>query len=469
VRTIRIDPVTRIEGHARVLLDLADDDTVKAARLVVNELRGFERLLVGMEADRMPLVTARVCGVCPVSHALAAVKALEEAFEVAPPPAALLVRRLLAAGHLVHSHALHLFALAGPDLYFGLGADPGRRNVVGFAEAEPELARRALRLRTLGQKLVEQLGGRGVHPVTVVLGGIAFQPSAEEIGALQEGAAEMLALAKDLAAWARGLLLALVKKEPALLEAVVPSHDLSLVTAGEVDHYGGVLRLCGPGGRIVAEIPGRQYAAHLEERVYDWSYMKPVVFKQGGTEATYRVGPLARINVADAMATPLAQAELTAFRAAYPRPCHLMVMQHWARVVELVWACEAAQAMLADPALRGPTRVPVRIRAGRGVGCVEAPRGTLIHEYEVDARGIVRMANLLVATQQNYAAINRSLEQAARAYVAGRGDGAVLNAIEFAIRCYDPCLSCATHALGQMPLTVEVRRAGEIVRAFGRG
>ena len=468
MRTITIDPVTRIEGHARVLLDLGDDDTLRSARLVVNELRGFERILVGMQADQMPLVTARICGICPVPHALAATLALEEAFGIAPPPAAVAVRELLSAGHLVHSHALHLFALGGPDLYFGLAGDPARRNVVGLAEAEPDLARKALRLRSLGQKLVEALGGRGVHPVTLVLGGISFQPGAEQLASLGAGAEEMVALSRELAGRARELLLRLVEREPALLEAAVPSADLSLVADGKVNHCRGLLRLCGADGAVLAEIPGREYAAHLEERGCDWSYMKPVVFKLGGTETTYRVGPLARVNVADGMATPLAQAELEAFRAAFPRPCHLTVMQHWARIVELVWACEAAQALLADPALRGPTRAPARVGAGRGVGCVEAPRGTLIHEYEVDGKGIVRKANLLIATQQNSHAIDRSLEQAARAHVAGKGDAAVLNAVEFAIRCYDPCLSCATHAVGRMPILVEVRRGGAPVRTIRR-
>ncbi|HTP24217.1 MAG TPA: Ni/Fe hydrogenase subunit alpha [Anaeromyxobacteraceae bacterium] len=468
MRTITIDPVTRIEGHARVLLDVEDDGNVKSARLVVNELRGFERMLVGMEADRMPLVTARICGVCPVSHAIAAVKALEGLWGVEPPPAAILAREILAAGHLIHSHALHLFALAGPDLYFGLAGDTTKRNVLGLAEVEPELARKALRLRTLGQKLVEGLGGRGVHPVTIVAGGISFQPTTEELAAMEGAADEMVALARELAAWGRGLLLTLAEREPALLGAEVRSHDLCLVKDDKVSHYDGALRLCGPDGATVAEIPCGAYAEHMEERVFEWSYMKPVLFKQGGSEVSYRVGPLARLNVAKSMGTPHADAELAAFRQAFPRPCHLTVMHHWARIVELVWACETARANLAEPTLRGPMRVPVKVRAGHGVGCVEAPRGTLIHEYVVDGKGIVRLANLLIATQQNYAAINQSLEQAARSHVAGKGDQAVLNAVEFAIRCYDPCLSCATHAVGQMPIAVEIRRGGEVVRTIVR-
>jgi F420-non-reducing hydrogenase large subunit len=465
---IRIDPVTRIEGHARVLLEMKDDGTVDHARLIVNELRGFERLLVGMEADRMPLITARICGVCPVTHTLAAILALEDAFKVTPPPAARLLREILGMGQLIHSHALHLFALGGPDLFFGLNGDPARRNIVGMVEAAPELARKALRLRTLGQKVVEAIGGRGVHPVTVVIGGVSFDLGAEPLAALKKLSGEALSLVKELAPLTRGLLQKLVEQEPDLLKLQVPVHDLAMVKDGKVSHLEGELRLVAPDGTPVKELAARDYADHLVERAFDYSYMKPVYFQLGGKDALYRVGALARVNVADGMETPLAQAELEAFRSAFPRPCHLTVMHHWARIIELVWACEKLERLLADQAVCGPARVAVTVIAGRGVGCVEAPRGTLIHEYEVDAKGIVRAANLLVATQQNYAAINQSIEQAARSYVAGKGDRAVLNALEFAIRCYDPCLSCATHAVGRMPLEVEVRRGGELVRRLQR-
>jgi coenzyme F420-reducing hydrogenase alpha subunit len=466
--TITIDPVTRIEGHARVLLDLADDNSVESARLIVNELRGFERMLVGMEADRMPLVTARVCGVCPVSHALASIKALEAAFGVTAPPAALLLRQLLSAGQLIHSHALHLFAIAGPDLYFGLSGDPAKRNIVELVDAAPDLAKKALRLRTLGQKMVEAVGGRGVHPVTVVIGGSSFDLPAEKRAALEKQVDEMLALAKELAPTARDLLQNLAEKEPRLLDLAVPSHDLGLVQDGKPNHADGTIRLTTPDGKVAAEIPARDYAKHMIEHSFDWSYMKPVGFLLGGEEVTYRVGALARVNVVDAMGTPLAQAELEAFRKAVGRPCHIALMYNWARIVEILWACERAKSIISDPVIGGPARIPVRIGAGRGVGCVEAPRGTLIHEYEVDERGIVRMANLLIATQQNYASINRSLEQAAGEWVAGKGDAAVLNAVEFALRCYDPCLSCATHAVGRMPIEIEMRKGGEIVRRLRR-
>ena len=469
-RTITNDPVTRIEGHARVLLDLDDGQQVKSARLVVNELRGFERMLVGMEADRMPLVTARICGVCPVPHALASTKALETAFRITPPPAGVIMRRLISLGHVIHSHALHLFALGGPDLYFGLSADPAIRNVVGLVKEAPELAKKALRLRTLGQRIVETVGGRGIHPVTVVLGGVSFELSQEERDLLRRQAAELVEVAKEVAPAFRELLLKLVAAEPALADAKAPMHDVGLLAAGgKMDHYDGALSLGGPDGVLRGEIQAQRYAEFLEERTFDYSYMKPVWVHWGGEEYTYRVGPLARVNLVSGMDTPAAAAELAAFRAACPRPCQSMVMQHWAKLVEVLWACEQVQVLLESPDLSGPTRVGASVRAGRGVGVAEAPRGTLIHEYEVDAKGIVRKANLIIATQQSYHSINRSLEQAANAYAAGKSDAALLNAVEFAVRCHDPCLACATHAVGQMPIEIELRRGGEVVRSVRRG
>ncbi len=467
-RTLTLDPVTRIEGHARVLLEMTDAEEVKFAGLIVNELRGFERMMVGMEADRMPLIAARVCGVCPVSHALASVKALEAAFDLQVPPAGVLLRELLSAAQLVHSHALHLFAMAGPDLFFGLDAEPEKRSIVGLVEAMPDVAKKALRLRTLGSRMVESVGGRGVHPVTVVLGGISFELDEALRGALAKTAAEALELAKELTPVARDLVLKAMERYPALAQLEIPTHYLGMVKGGRTSHYDGALRLVDPKGATVLEFEGKDYAQHLVERGLDWTYLKPIYFRLGGEDVSYRVNSLGRLNVCDSMGTPLAQAELETFRAAYPRPCHNTVMHHWARMIEILHGCERMVEILADPKVLGQTRVEARMKEGRGVGVVEAPRGTLIHEYRVDAKGIVRAANLLVATQQNYPSINRSIEQAAQSYVAGKGEKALFNALEFAIRCYDPCLSCATHAVGRMPLEVEIRAPGAPARRLVR-
>ena len=468
-RTITIDPVTRIEGHARVFLNLAGDGTLESAGLVVNELRGFERILVGMEVDRMPLVTARICGVCPSAHHLAACKALDAAAGVEPPPAAKLLRELLYMGHFIHSHALSLFVLQGPDLVLGLDADPAVRNVVGLVAAAPEVAKKALRLRSIGQKINELVGGRGTHPVTAVAGGITFQLDAEKKGMLIAWADEALALVQELAPMAKELLMKQLDIHRNLLaDWSHPTHYLGTVLSGRTNFYDGILRVMDPAGKTVIEFPSSDYRQYLTEQVVDYSYMKQVMLRLDGKEFPYRVNTLGRINCTDAMGTEIADRELTRFREAFGRPCHATVMHIYARVIELVYACERAREILNLPEIAGETRVPVRFTAGRGVGHVEAPRGTLIHDYEIDDRGIVRSANMIVATQQNYYSINRSIMQAAQSHVVGKDDNGLLNAVEFAIRCYDPCLSCATHAVGRMPLDVAVMQDGALVRRVRR-
>lgn len=468
-QTITIDPVTRIEGHARVFLDLADDGSLSAAGLVVNELRGFERILVGMEADRMPLVTARICGVCPSAHHLAAAKALDRLAGVEPPPAAVLIRELLYMGHLIHSHALSLFVLQGPDLVLGLDADPAVRNVVGVVAAAPEVAKQALRCRTIGQRINEMVGGRGTHPVTAVAGGVTFDMTEERQRTLRGWIDEVLPLAADLAATARTLLLRQLDQHPSLLEGwSQATWHQGTVQNGCLNLYDGRLRVVDDTGKVRLDFDAADYDRFLVESTIDWSYMKPVAIQVDGAARTYRVGPQARLNCAESTGTPLADRALAEMRASFGRAINAVVLQIYARVIELVYACERAKAIIEDPAITGPTRVPVTFRAGRGVAHVEAPRGTLIHDYTVDDRGVIRAANLIVATQQNYAAINRSIEQAAATHVIGRDDKGLLNAIEFAIRCYDPCLSCATHAVGQMPLVVTVREDGRVVRTVRR-
>jgi F420-non-reducing hydrogenase large subunit len=468
-KTIAIDPVTRIEGHAKVFLDVAADGSLESARLVVNELRGFERILVGMQAERMPSITARICGVCPSAHHLAASKALDAAAGVEPPPAAKLLRELLYMGHFIHSHALSLFVLQGPDLVMGLDADPATRNVVSMVQAAPEMAKKALRCRTLGQKINEMVGGRGIHPVTSVAGGITFQVDNEKRRTLQAWADELVGLVSGLAAQAKTLLARQMDAQPELRESwTVPVWSMGTVQEGRLDFYEGKLRAIDAAGAVRLEYAPQDYDKHLTESAVDWSYMKPVHMRDGGGEAVYRVGPLARINVAERIGTPLAEAERKAFRAAAGWPAHQTVLQAHARIIELLYAAERAQEIVREGALGGETRVPVRFTGSRGVGHVEAPRGSLFHDYEIDEKGIVRSANLLVATQQNYAAINRSIEQAAQSHVLDRASEGLLNAVEFAIRCYDPCLSCATHAMGRMPLEIEVRHGGSVIRSLGR-
>lgn len=470
VKTIRIDPVTRIEGHAKVFINLADDGSLDNAGLVVNELRGFEKILVGMEANRMPHITARICGVCPTAHHLAASNALDHACGVKAPPAAMLLRELMYMGHIIHSHALSLFVLQGPDLVLGLDADPAIRNVVGIVQANPEVAKKALRIRTIGQRINEIVGGRGTHPVTSVAGGITFVLDSEKRALLEALVAEGKQLAQELAPVVKQLVMTTIDKHPAMLsDWVAPSWSVGTVLDERISLIEGTIRAVDEYGATQAEFPVQDYDRYMVESVVDWSYMKQVSFKKDGVLHDYRVGPLARINAMRRFNTEWANRELEEMVKLGGSPCHITLFQAYAKLVELIWAIERAGDILADPQVNGETRVPVKFQGGRGVGHSEAPRGTLIHDYEIDENGIVRAANLIVATQQNYAIINRSVEQAAQSHVIGKtSDEALLNAVEFSIRCYDPCLSCATHAVGAMPMEIAINRGGKTVKTIRR-
>lgn len=470
-QTITIDPVTRIEGHAKVVLELSDGGEVEFAGLVIPELRGFERILVGMEAAEMPLITARICGVCPSAHHLAAVKAVESAFGVDPPPAAKLQRELLYMGHFIHSHAVHLFALAGPDLVLGVRGDAKKRGIAAVAEAAPEVAKKALRLRTLGQKINELLGGRGVHPITAVVGGMAAPMTVEARDSARMMAAESLSLEAELHGVLEGLLDKLLLDMPELVtdKLALPSCYLGTVKDEKVNFYDGLIRIVDESGKKLLDFDVKDYDKYLVERPVDWSYTKPVYLKAaaGVPDGTlYRVSNLARLNCAENMETPGADAALQEFRAQYPRPCHLTFLHLATRLIELQYACENAVRIVEHPDLLKENRVSVKVKAGRGVGHVEAPRGTLIHDFTVDGNGIVREANLLVATQQNFAAINQTILQTVNLF--GVKDDALLDGVEFGIRLYDPCLSCATHAVGKMPLEVVVKRDGRVLRHLSR-
>lgn len=469
-RTIKIDPVTRIEGHARIILQCAENGRIDEAFFCVNELRGFERILIGMQAHTLPQVTARICGVCPTAHHLVAAKALDNACGVIIPPAAKLLREYMYMGHVIHSHALSLFVLAGPDLVFGLSGGTIQQNIVGMVEAEPELSKKGLRLRSLGQKINETIGGRGIHPVTAVAGGISFSLSDGQFQRLRELTAEAVLLAKELSGPLKTLIMRLFDDNPRLLANLnVPSWYVGTVgTDGMLNFYDGRMRAMDAAGAIVTEFAADQYINFLAERAVQNSYAKEVYFDFAGSEHMYRVGTLARLNVVDGLATPLAQAEFEKFRDDFGRPCHNAVIQMYAKFIELLYACERAEQLINNPTLRGENRVPVQFKGGRGVAHIEAPRGTLIHDYEIDDQGIVRAANMIIATQQNTAVINQSLKEGANALLEDAEDEKMLNALEFVVRCYDPCLACSTHAIGRMVLAVEVWRDGRIIREIRR-
>jgi len=468
-KTINIDPVTRIEGHARILLECDDSGSVEEAFFIVNELRGFERILVGMEAHTMPQITARICGVCPTAHHLASAKALDSAAGVVPPPAAQLMRELMYMGHYIHSHALSLYILAGPDLVFGLNGETATQNVVGMVEKDPELTRKGLRMRSLGQKINEVVGGRGIHPVTAIAGGIASKLSDGQYGRLQELTGEAVSLAAELVPVTKELLLRLLDDNPVLLDKLnVPSWYLGTVKDGKLNVYDGKLRAMDEQGEIRAEFDTAAYADHLVERAVPRSYAKEVYLDIDNSEHMYRVSTLARLNVVDGMETERAQQEFEEFRSRFGRPCHNAVLQMYCKLVELVYACEKADEIMNNPELRGESRVAAQFNGSRGIGHVEAPRGVLVHDYQIDEGGIVRGANMIIATQQNTAAINKSLKEGAVNLLEGGDDEKMLNGLEFVVRCYDPCLACSTHALGRMEFEVEVTRGGKTIRRIGR-
>lgn len=468
-KTIKIDPVTRIEGHARILLDCDDSGKVDEAFFCVNELRGFERILVGMEASTMPQVTARICGVCPTAHHLVAAKALDNAAGVTPPEAAQLLREFMYMGHVIHSHALSLFVLAGPDLVFGLKGDAATQNIVGMVEREPEFAKKGLRLRSLGQKINETIGGRGIHPVTAVAGGISFKLSDAQFAQLKELTAEAVSLSTELAANIKDLLLRLFDDNPVLLDSLnLPSWYMGSTKDGLLNFYDGTLRVVDQNGVQQQEFSSEEYAKYMVERTVSHSYAKETYFEHNGEEHMYRVSTLARMNVIDGIDTPQAAVLFEEYRNRFGKTCHNAVVQMYAKMIELVYCCERSAQLINNPALRGDTRVEADFRGKRGIAHIEAPRGTLIHDYQIDERGIVTSANMIIATQQNVAAINASLKEAANAMLVGANDEEILNGLEFMVRCYDPCLACSTHAIGAMELDVDIRQGGKAIRRVTR-
>jgi coenzyme F420-reducing hydrogenase alpha subunit len=465
-RKLTIDPVTRIEGHAKVHIDISDDGKVDAATLHVLEFRGFERFVHGMQAELMPTLTTRICGTCPHAHHLVAAKCLDAMFSAPPPKAALLLRQILNCGSMIHSHAIHFFALAGPDIFLGPSSPVAKRNLMGLLEVAPDLAKKALHLRSIGQTLVEIVGGRGTHPVTAVAGGMSYALTKQNHETLKTLAAEALELAKlVLDAGTKAL-----QKDPKLLGRFpLATNDLGTVQGKALDLYDGTLRMRRPDGSVALEFQSQSYAEHMVEEALPHSYGKQVLWKdKAGSTQPYRVGPLARLNCAETTGTPLADAALADFKKTCGNPSPKVVAAHWARLIELLHCAEKAVAMLQDEAVLSPD---VRTAPGalnrRAIAHVEAPRGVLIHDYQVDANAQIEAANFVVATQHNIASINTTIKDAATLLL-DKSDAELLDGVEFAIRCYDPCLSCSTHRVGQMPLAVEVSQGDKAIRSVRR-
>lgn len=466
---ITIEPVTRIEGHAKVTVCLDDQGRVERARLHVNEFRGFEKFCEGRLFNEMPLITERICGICPVSHHLASAKAGDEILGVTIPRPARLLRELMHMGQTIQSHAMHFFELAGPDLLLGFDADPKIRNVVGLYAANPELTRQAVKLRKFGQEIVARVGDRKIHPNFAIPGGVNKTLAGADRDAILTLLPEMVTIAQSGLSIMKGW----AEAHQAELNtfAVFPTAYLGMVTENDaLTLYDGQIRLVDAQRQPIARFDGRDYLEHIAEHVESWSYLKFPYYKAlGWPGGVYRVGPLGRLNAATQCTTPLAQAEYEVFQQA----CGGQVVcgtlyYHYARLIELLYALEHAQQLLLDGDI---TSTDLRaagggaIRNAQGVGVIEAPRGTLWHHYQVDEQGRLTRVNLIVATGNNNYAMSRAVEEVAKASipVGGAVPEGALNRIEAAIRAYDPCLSCSTHALGQMPMEVVVLDArGEL-------
>jgi NAD-reducing hydrogenase large subunit len=467
-RTIEIKPVTRIEGHGKVTIQLDEKGNVTGAHLNVLQMRGFEKFCEGRVFWEMPQITQRACGICPVSHHLASAKAGDAILGVELPPTAKLLRELIHMAQYVQSHALHFFHLASPDFIFGMDADPAIRNVVGLIGANPELAKKAVWCRAYGQSIIETLGSKRVHPNFAIPGGVntALSPKARDEFLSKNGDAiaiyELgLSIIKDIAAKNKDLMANF---------ASFPSAYLGLVDdKGNLQLYDGKLRLLDAKGFVLEDqVEGKDYLSIIEERVEDWSYMKfPCYKKMGYPSGMYRVGPLARVNVADNITTPLANKEFKEFKKlGNGGMVEGSLFFHYARLIEGLYATERVKELLQKDEICG-----TELRASsskyneEGIGVLEAPRGTLFHHFWVDSAGTIKKANIIVATQNNNLALNRAVYLVAKDYVkADKLTEGMLNRVEVAIRCYDPCLSCATHAIGQMPLSIELlSHTGEVL------
>jgi NAD-reducing hydrogenase large subunit len=474
LRRVVIEPLSRVEGHGKVTLLLDEDDRVQQARLHIVEFRAFEKFIQGRPYWEVPVMVQRLCGICPVSHHLAACKALDQvvgATEVTPT--AEKIRRLMHYGQILQSHALHFFHLSSPDLLFGFDSDVGRRNIVGVAAAYPDVAKQGVLLRKYGQEVIRHTAGKRIHGTGSVPGGVNKSLAADERAALLADIYQMIAWGRDAVRMVRQLFEQNLELYRSF--ATFPAHTLSLVRAdGALDLYHGGLRARDADGKTIFDHADYdRYWERISEDVKAWSYMKFPFFKELGPEqGWYRVGPLTRVTRCDFIPTPLADRERREFLAFDDgRAAASTLGFHWARMIEMLHAAEAIKDLLHDDDLLGNDLMAGGNRQARGVGVIEAPRGTLIHHYRVDENDQVVRANLIVSTTHNNQAMNLAIREVARKYLDGRKlTEGLLNHIEVAVRAFDPCLSCATHAMGKMPLSVQLLdAAGEQVDQLVRG
>jgi NAD-reducing hydrogenase large subunit len=460
-KKIQINPVTRIEGHAQVTILLNEDDSVKEALFKVVDFRGFEKFTEGRPFYEMPSITSRACGICPVSHLLASAKACDAIVGVNPPQTAVMLRRLMHMGQLIQSHSLNFFHLSSPDLLLGFDSDPAQRNIFGLIEKQPELAMQGIKIRKYGQEIIEKIAGKRIHSSEWIMpGGAKWPLSQDRADYLCAQLPEVLDGAQKTLEMYKGMLDGFGEEVENL--GNFPSYYMGLVTGdGALEHYDGRIRIVDQHGKTVAEcIDPKKYRDFIGEAVEPYSFMKFPYFKAVGyPEGAYRVGPLARLNVASHCGTPLADDELKQFkRLGKNGVVQSTFHYHYARLIELLFCLETAKTLLEDPEILSEhVTSKALVNNYEGVGVAEAPRGTLIHHYKVDTQGMVTWNNMIIATEHNNIAYNTAVTQVAKKYVKARQlQEGMLNRVEAVIRAFDPCLSCATHAVGQMPLDVQL-------------
>jgi F420-non-reducing hydrogenase large subunit len=453
VTEIRITPVTRLEGHAQVRITLDAQNQVERAHFNVMELRGFEKFLIGAAVEEAPRITPRICGICPTSHHLASVKAVDAIFGAEPPETARKLRELLNHAQYVHSHALHFFMLAAPDFLVGHDAPAADRSVIGIAKKAPALAKKAIEVRKLGQRITEAVGGKPIHPSNAVPGGMSRALDGTTRDNLLAAAKGGLAIAQEGWDIARTMM-----DGTDLTLGTVETGFMAMTKDKKYSPYEGTVEIIGKDRSPLGSFTGTDYTRHIEEFSEDWSYLKFTRLKNG---TYYRVGPLARLNICTSMGTPLADVAFREYREKFGEMVQAPLAYNLARYVEFLASCERVVELLQDPAITG-TNIRSQahgVKARRGVGIVEAPRGTLIHDYAVNEQGYIEKCNLLVATCQNNYAIDRSVETVAKPLVKdGKLPEAAANRIEMVIRAYDPCISCATHAIGRRTWPIEFVR-----------
>lgn len=482
-RRISIDPITRLEGHGKIEIFLDDAGAVERAYLQIPELRGFEAFCVGRPAEEMPQITSRICGVCPTAHHMAATKALDDLYHVEPPPPARKIRELIYHAFLLEDHALHIYLLGGPDFIVGPDAPAAERNVVGVLnKVGLEVGGRVIAIRRRLRELIAYFGGKVIHPVFGLPGGVSKPLRPEDLPAFKQLATEAL----DFAQFTLGTFRDLVVKRREYVDLITSdaythhTYYMGLVdSANRAAFYDGTVRVVDPSGNEFERFAARDYRDYIAEHVEPWTYMKFCHLKtpgwrgftEGAESGVYAVAPLARLNAANGMATPIAQAAYGEyFGGLGGRPVHHTLANHWARVVELIYAAERLVELVNDPEITDPNvRTIPTAKPTVGIGVVEAPRGTLFHHYETDDRGLITRANLVVATQNNAARIAMSVDRAAKALIKnGEVSDGLLNRIEMAFRAYDPCFGCATHAYpGHLPLVLELRASdGHLVQSI---